>query len=172
MVSQKKDRRMKGLLLKRNYALLIGLALFLLAGSSAFTFAQLPKSTASPPTKPESSDPLHRETPRNALEGFLRHEGRQDFATAARYLQALPGQEANLPEVARELQALRGRFKGDIALVSNEPNGRVEAGLTPGEERAGLLKAGGASVDVILVRVDDPSYGKVWLISNETVAKI
>jgi MscS family membrane protein len=74
--------------------------------------------------------------------------------------------------VARELRALHGRFKGDIALVSNEPDGSVEAGLSPGEERAGVLEAGGARVDIILVRVDDPAYGKIWLLSNETVTKI
>jgi MscS family membrane protein len=74
--------------------------------------------------------------------------------------------------LAREIRALHGRFKGDIALLSNEPNGTVEAGLPPGEERVGVLQVGGASVDVILVRVDDPSYGKIWLLSQETVAKI
>ena len=29
----------------------------------------------------------------------------------------------------------------------------------------------GTATDVILVRVDDPSYGKIWLLSKELVAK-
>src|SRR6516162_1588254 len=121
MLSPIKNRRVHS----RNCVLGIGLALFLLAGSSTIVWAQLPKSPTPPPTKAGSTDPLHRETPRSALEAFLKHEEREDFATAARYLQALPGQEANLPEVAGELRALHGRFKGDIALVSNEPDGSV-----------------------------------------------
>jgi MscS family membrane protein len=56
--------------------------------------------------------------------------------------------------------------------VSDDPNGTVEAGLPPGQVRVGVLQVGSASADVILVRVDDPSYGKIWLLSNETVAKV
>jgi len=153
-------------------ALAIMLALFLFAGSLVISSAQLPKSSASPPVKPESTDPLQRETPRSALESFLKHEGRDDFTTAARYLQAPPGQENNLPELARELKGLHGRFKGDLALVSDDPNGTVEAGLPPGQVRAGVLQVGSASVDVILVRVDDPTFGKIWLVSNQTVMNI
>ena len=74
--------------------------------------------------------------------------------------------------MARELAALRGRFKSNLALVSDEPNGTVEAGLPPGQVRAGVLQVGTASADVILVRVDDPSYGKIWLLSKELVAKV
>jgi MscS family membrane protein len=161
-----------GRLFKREYAFAANLALFLFAGPSAIALAQLAKPPAAPPAKAESTDPLHRETPRSALDAFLRHEQRDDFAAAARYLQALPGQEANLPEVAKKLQALRGRFKGDLALVSNEPGGTIEPGLPPGEVRAGVLQVGAATVDVILVRLDDPTYGKIWLVSQETVAKI
>ena len=154
----------------RNWIVRVVLALFLFAGPSAMLSAQVPKSATPAPAKAESTDPLHRETPRSTLEAFLRHEEREDFATAARYLQAPPGQEANLPEIAKELRALHGRFKSDIALVSNEPNGAVEAGIPLGEVRAGVLQVGSTSADVILVRVDDPAYGKVWLVSQETVA--
>jgi MscS family membrane protein len=144
-----------------------------LAESSAISFAQLPKSAPSPTSAGSAIvDPLQRETPRSALEAFLKHEEREDFATAARYLQALPGQEANLPEVARELRALHGRFRSYPALVSDDPNGTVEAGLPPGQVRAGVLQVGSAREDLILVRVDDPSYGKIWLLSKETVAKV
>jgi hypothetical protein len=38
---------------------------------AAITSAQLSKATPLPPTKPESADPLHRETPRSTLEAFL-----------------------------------------------------------------------------------------------------
>jgi MscS family membrane protein len=172
MLSPIQDRRTRSTFLKQNRALVMGLALFLFAGSSATVLAQLPQSPAAPSAKPDYNDPLQRETPRRALEGFLMHEQREDFVTAARYLEAPPGRKTNLPEVARELAALRGRFKSNLALVSDDPNGTVEAGLPPGQVRAGVLQVGTASADVILVRVDDPSYGKIWLLSKELVAKV
>jgi MscS family membrane protein len=87
-------------------------------------------------------------------------------------LQPIPGQEANLPQRARELQALHQKFKGNIALLSDDPNGTIEAGLPPSEIRAGVLTVGGMTADVILVRVDDPESGKIWHISQETIAKV
>jgi hypothetical protein len=57
---------------------------------------------------------------------------------------------------AREFQALQARYRGSVATPSDDPNGRVEEGLPPGEERAGVRKIGGTTADVILIRVDDP----------------
>lgn len=104
--------------------------------------------------------------------GLLKYGERGDLATAARYVQATPGQDTDMARLAKELQALRSRYKGDIAFLSDDPNGSVEAGLPPGEVRAGVLAVGGKTVDVILVRVDDPVSGKIWLLSKDTVAKI
>ena len=70
-----------------------------------------------------------------------------------------------------EIQALYPSFKGNINLLSDDPNGTVEAGLPPGQVRAGVVEVGDMTADVILVRVDDPvASGKIWLISQETVA--
>jgi len=104
--------------------------------------------------------------------GLLRYAEGQDFANAARYLQPTPGQDTNLVQRAKELQALHARFRGEIDLLSDDPNGSVEAGLPSGQVRAGVLVVGGTTTDVILVRVDDPDSGKIWLISKETVASI
>ena len=95
---------------------------------------------------------------------------RDDYATAARYLQPTPG--VNLIEAVKQALALRSYFEGDLVLLSDEPNGTVEAGLPPGEQRVGTLKVDGTTADLILVRVDDPAYGKIWLVSSESVAKI
>src|SRR5215472_18348176 len=140
--------------------------------SSLAALAQLPKATA-PATAaapPAALDPLHRETPHSAVEGMLRCSEREDLACASRYLQPVPGQD--MLEVARELHALRSRYRGSIATLSDDPNGRVEEGLLPGQERAGAVQIGGTTTHIILVRVDDPNYGKIWLVSSETVAQI
>ena len=102
----------------------------------------------------------------------LKYGERQDFATASLFLQPVPGQDIDLVQRAREIHALRHWFKGDIDLLSDDPNGTVEAGLPPGEVRAGVFTVRGTTTDVILVRVDDPKFGKIWLISKDTVARI
>ena len=152
----------------------IALSIFLFVGLAAHSLAQLPTSAA-PPANAEPAtpvDPLGRETPRSTFMGALKYVERQDFATAARYLQPPPGQNKNLVQVAKEFQALHSRFKGDVDLLSDDPKGTVEAGLPPGQVRAGVISVGDTTVDVILVRVDDPEYGKIWLVSQETVAKV
>src|SRR5271167_1303312 len=155
-------------------ALRIALAIFLFVGAAARSPAQLPKSGA-PPANAEPSpivDPLGRQTPRSTVMGALKYAEHQDFATVARYLQPPPGQNTNLVQLAREFQALHSRFQGDVDLLSDDPKGTVEAGLPPGQVRAGVIEVGGTTVDVILVRVDDPEFGKIWLVSQETVARV
>jgi len=155
-------------------ALRVALSILIVAGSAAHSPGQPPTSAASPAKAEPAApvDPLGRETPRISLVGFLKYAESEDYATAARYLQPTPGQETDLVQRVRELRALRSKFKGDIDLLSDEPGGSVEAGLPIGEVRAGALKVGATTVDVILVRVDDPDSGKIWLISRDTVARI
>jgi MscS family membrane protein len=102
--------------------------------------------------------------------GFLKYAEHDDFSTAAQYLQPTPGSDIDLTERAREFQGLHPNFKGNLGLLSDDPNGTVESGLAQGQVRAGVLAVGGKSADIILVRVDDPTSGKIWLISKETVA--
>jgi MscS family membrane protein len=173
------------------HALRITVAMFLLLGLTVHSPAQLPNHPTPQPSRAEPNathaassattpavaptgpiDPLGRETPRSAMMGLLTHGAQKDFTTAARYLQPTPGQDTDLTQRARELQALRSHFEGNIALLSDDSNGEVEAGLPLGEVRAGILKVGGTTTDVILVRVDDPASGKIWMISRETVARI
>ncbi len=156
MASDWNRRRLR---LGRTYALGAGLAIFVFVVSTAYSPAQLPTSPAPPPAKAEPtapSDPLGRETPRRAVMGLLKCSENEDYETAAQYLQAAPGQSTNLPQRVKELYALHQRFKGNIALLSDDPNGSVEPGLPPGQVRAGVLTVGSTAVDVILVRVDDP----------------
>ena len=63
-------------------------------------------------------------------------------------------------------------FQGNLNLISDDPNGSVEAGLLVGQERAGVITVGGTTADMILVRVDDPVAGKIWLISRASLESI
>ena len=84
--------------------------------------------------------------------GLLKCTESEDYETAARYLQPTPGQDTNLVQRARELYALHGRFKGNIGLLSDDPNGSVEPGLPPGEVRAGVLAVGRTTTQTLLRR--------------------
>jgi MscS family membrane protein len=148
------------------------LAIFLFLSSAAYSPSQIPAPQTVKPGPTARIDPLGRETPRRAVMGLLKCSELQDFANAARYLQPTTDKDTNLVQRAKELQALHSRFRGDIALLSDDPDGSVEAGLPPGQVRAGVLVVGGTTTDVILVRVDDPASGNIWLVSKETVANI
>jgi MscS family membrane protein len=156
------------------YRLELLFAVFMLVVPIAHSSAQF-STAAAPAAKSEPAkpvDPLGRETPLSSMMGFLKCIDHQDYENAARYLQ--PGSNVNVPLMlrAREAQGLRGRFRGTLAMLSDNPEGTLEPGLPPGQVRAGVLSAGGMTVDVILVRVDDPTFGKIWLISKETLAGI
>lgn len=151
----------------------VALAIFLLVTLAAPSVAQLPKAAPPPPSKAQPAgpvDPLGRENPRSTVIGFLKYAGRHDYSTAVRYLQQPPGQTLDISQFAKELQILRPRYQGDVSQLSDDPSGAVQSGLPPGQIRAGTWQVGGKTVDIILVRVDDPTWGKIWLVSEGTVA--
>ena len=174
MPSLKQNRPERSTSCDSTVVLRIALSVLLLVGSANYSLAQ-PPQTVTPPPAAESNAPvdlLGRQTPRSAMMGLLKYDQRGDYATAGRYLQPIPGRDTNLAQRAKELQALQHRFKGNFALLSDDPKGTVEPGLPPGEVRAGVVTVGSETTDVILVRVDDPVAGKIWLISKDTVANI
>jgi MscS family membrane protein len=151
------------------------LAIFFVAATAVRLSAQIPTVPAPTPPKAEPAaptDPLGRETPRGTVMGLLKYMARGDYVTAARYLQKPPGKTFNIPQFAKQIQILQRRYQGDFALLSDDPNGEVDNGLPPGEMRAGSIRVGDSSEDVILVRVNDPTWGKIWLVSQETVASL
>jgi len=169
----KENRKRTVRSLNRNCSLGIAVAILLFAGSAVRSSAQHAIVTTPPKAKPAAPrDPLGRETPRGAVIGFLKYALRKDYETVARYLQQPPGQHINLSQLPREMDVLRARVRTNVGLLSDDPNGTVEAGLPPDEERAGIFQVGGKNTDIILVRVDDPTYGKIWLISQQTVANL
>jgi len=163
-----------GRLLKLTYTLSLAFAVLLFAGSAVSSPAQLLKvPTPEPKAEPAAPlDPLGRQTPRSSLIGFFKYEASGNYETAARFLQQPPGQDTNLAQLTKEIKTLYPDFQGSINLLSDDPNGSVEAGLPPGQVRAGVVAVGGQTADVMLVRVDDPAVGKIWLISQGTVASI
>src|SRR5450631_1641825 len=124
---------------KLTHALSVIVALLLVTGSATHSPAQSTLVVA-PPVKAEPAapvDPLGRQTPRSSLISFLKYEASGDYPTASRFLQLPPGE--SLEHLTRLVQTLYPYFQGHINLLSDDPNGNVEAGLPPGEVSAGVV---------------------------------
>lgn len=73
--------------------------------------------------------------------------------------------------------ATKLKFVLDHAFAGNfgrydQPEGTPQEGVPLGRQRLGTMTAGDVEDDLDLVRVSDPSAGKIWLISAETLAKV
>ena len=126
------------------------------------------------PAQPEpADDPLGRRTPRGTVTSFVRTVGRGDFTTAERYLQLTPAQRLDADALARGLAELMDRhFTQSLVTISLQPSGTLNDGLAPDRERVGRLAFADMSVDIVLVRVNDPEAGQIWLFSSETLAQV
>ena len=63
-------------------------------------------------------------------------------------------------------------YAGSLKNVSTQPEGAPQEGVPPGRQKLGTMSSGDAEADLELVRVSDPSAGKIWLISSDTLAKV
>jgi len=109
------DRNDRGPLFARIFGRDLVLAIFAFLVSAAYSSAQFPTSPAPQPAKAAPTTPkdlLGRETPLRTMLGFLKFSQAADYETAARYLQPPPHQTSNMAQVAKELQAFAGKFRG------------------------------------------------------------
>src|SRR5579864_724290 len=153
------------------------LPLLCLALSSALWAQSISQILPAEPTKPNASgptDPLGRQTPNGTLFGFLQAMQVSNYATAAQYLQMSPARRASQgEEIANQLKTvLDSAFVGSLKAISTNPEGTVQLGLPSDRERVGTLSVDDSEADVILVRVNDPNAGKIWLFSADTLARV
>ena len=158
----------------RNHRLWFVLCLATCVPSIASAQISLAPSTTSttPPNAP--NDPLGRNTPSNSVLGFLKAANVGDYSIAAQYLQMSPARrQAEGEQIATKLNFVlnKATFSGNYSRF-NVPEGTPQEGVVLGRQRMGTMSAGDVEVDLDLVRVTDPTAGKIWLISNETLAKI
>ncbi|WP_228730227.1 mechanosensitive ion channel family protein [Shewanella sedimentimangrovi] len=122
-------------------------------------------------------DPLHRDTPRGALQGFFHAADAEDFNLAAKYLDLryLPRgmniQQA--PEYAMMLLAIIDRnLWVDLARISDSPEGAVNDGQTAERDSFASLTVAGREVELLLQRVPGSKSSWVWKVSSATVAQL
>lgn len=136
--------------------------------------AQITQALQSTPAVASTpTDPLGRNTPSNTVLGFLKAAQSGDYAIAALYLQLPPARrQMEGEQLATKLKfVLDHAFSGNLSRY-NLPEGVPQESVALNRQRLGTMSAGDVEDDLDLVRVSDPSAGKIWLISSETLAKI
>ena len=147
-------------------------AVLLLVALTQSAPAQLPTESSRSQAPQEAGDALGRSTPRGTMAAFSRAANRDDFVSAARYVQVVRDLRTT-ERLARDLKTLLDRYlRQPITTISDSPDGALEDGLPIDRERVGPLIIGQRQADIMLVRVDDPRAGPVWLISRETLAQV
>jgi len=132
----------------------------------------LPTAAATPSPQP---DPLGRETPSGSLYGFLEAAQAGNNATAAQYLQLSAAQrrQSQGEDISSKLKVVIDRaFAGNLRNLSKKPEGTPQDGVPLDRQHVGSLIAGDAEAELTLVRVNDPSGAKIWLISADTLARV
>jgi MscS family membrane protein len=122
-----------------------------------------------------AADPLGRETPAGTVFGFLQACQSANYKTAAQYLHLTPARRQTLGhELASQLKALIDTSGANVSLkrISTRPEGEPQEGVPLDQQNLGTLVAGDQEVALTLERVHDASVGKIWLISDETLAKV
>lgn len=133
-----------------------------------------PQSTAVPSTQPATppADPLGRSNPRSMIREFIRAVDRNDFVSAARYMQLTKEQQPRAALLARYIRELMNCcFDQPLATISDADTGALDDGLPLDQERIGPLKIGNHRADIILVHVSRPD-GSIWLISSMTLDQV
>ena len=127
---------------------------------------------APPPT-------VHRETPRDTMEGFLESSRRGDFEGAAHYLHlwGIPPavQKTRGPDLAQRLSYVFNRSVWfDLDRIPDQSSGAAEVGGPASDDvRVATIQLARGRHVVHVVRVREPFRGqKVWVISPDTVRNI
>lgn len=137
---------------------------------------QLPLAApaANKPPSITPADPLNRTSPSGTVLGFLEAAQDGNNSIAAQYLQmsAAHRQAEGEPMAAKLKYVMDHAFAGTLKDLSTQPEGTPQEGVPPGRQKLGTMAAGDVEADLELVRVNDPSAGKIWLFSSDTLTKV
>jgi MscS family membrane protein len=124
-------------------------------------------------TATAQGDPLGRATPSGTVLGFLQAEQSGNDRAAADFLQmSAARRQSQGPEMASKLKVLMDRaFVGSLRRISASPDGNPEDGDAT-QQTIGTFSLRDSEVPAVLVRVSDPTFGKIWLFSADTLSKV
>ncbi len=116
-------------------------------------------------------------SPLRSAQGFMRLAAQGDYGAAAAYLDLrnLPERVAAIAgeQLARQLYVVIARkVKMDIGTLSDDPEGALESGVPSYRDILGRIASDNGDVILYLQRVPDGEGGRIWKISNASVAHI
>jgi len=153
---------------------LLSSSVFLSPAADAQLTGVLPSSTPAGNTS-SPTDPLGRATPSGSIIGFLTAAQSGNYSIAADYLQMNAARrQAEGEQLANELNGAmyaKNICSGRVGSFT-QAEGTPQEGVPLGRQRVCTMSSGDVEVDLDLVRVSDPSAGKIWLISADTLTKI
>ena len=133
----------------------------------------LSQPTSKPSSNSTATDPLGRDTPSNSILGFLKAAQDGNYTIADQYLQmSAARRQFEGEQTASKLKfVLDHAFSGNFSRY-NQPEGTPQESVPLGHQKLGTMSAGDVEVDLDMIRVQDASAGKIWLVSAETLAKL
>jgi MscS family membrane protein len=134
----------------------------------------LPSPSTTTSTSSTPADPLGRATPSGSIFGFLQAAQSGNYSIAAQYLQMSPARRQSEGEqIASQLNAVLNSpsFTGRVGTFTL-PEGTPQEGVPLGRQKLGTMSSGDVEADLELVRISDPSAGKIWLVSSDTLTKV
>jgi MscS family membrane protein len=138
-------------------------------------------AAAAAPSAASSSAPaldsMGRETPRGTILGFIHGAQSENYNTAIQYFQPdharRHASQEDDQEIARQLLAIfNHRFAGSLDSISCDPQGRLDGGLPPDEEKIGGVPGLSEGFPIYLVRLDGDHGHKIWLISRKSLNQV
>src|SRR5215471_16948857 len=160
----------------RRLALGVVIVAAALAPASPAAAAQAAGPAAAPETPPPPPDELGRGTPQSSLRGFLEAATLHNYRRAMNYLdlRRLPKVEvaARGPALANQLRVVLDNTVYDLGAISDEPEGRPEAGLPKNRQLIGRVETDKGTFSMYLERVPRDDGVPIWQFSNVTVSRI
>lgn len=154
--------------------LLLILSLSLCApGSAQSALTQILQSSPAPTTSKTPTDRLGRETPYGTVFGFLQVAEAGDYSLAAQYLQMNNARrQSEGDQLAMKLKVVMDRsFSGNLK-PSRQADGAPQEDVPLDRQVLGMMSSGDVEAPLELVHVPDPSSGKIWLFSTDTLEKV
>jgi MscS family membrane protein len=155
------------------FLLLLSLTASLPSRAQLSSVLQSSSSTSAPAS---SNDPLGRSTPQSTVLGFLHAAQSGDYSIAAQYLQMSPARRQTEGEqLATKLNSVlndSNAFTYAPRGWSSQPEGTPQEGVPLGRQKLGTMSSADFEADLEVIRVSDPSAGKIWLISSDTLTKV
>ena len=147
-------------------------------------FSQIPGLTSpspAPAVKQEPTvppDPLGRETPRGTVLGFIKAAQDERYKVAIEYFQRPSNRRHYSEEEDEELAAqlltvFNQTYAGVLEVMSKDPNGRLDDGLPPDQEKvSGVIGTASEKFPILLVRMDDDQGRKLWYFSRASLEHV